>query len=325
MIWGTAASAVFFGLAACGDGSAPAPLPTAQQAASPAAVGSEAVQESSGSAAQPEAGPTAEPAPTATATPALAGTVNGQPILLTTYETELLRYEQGQIALGLPLEENYRTRVFLQMVEQRVIEQAAAALGIVISPDMVQTRIAQLVQEVNGQENFSAWLDANQITQDEFFLRLQNEMLTEAVVAEVTRDVPAAVEQVRALHIEVTDPTLAQSLVDQARSGVNFSDLARANSINPSAQVGGDLGYFFRGSLFVPELEEPAFALQPGQTSEVIPAATGNQPTYHILQVVERDPARPLTAEQRYLLLRQRFEQWLTDQLANAEVVRYVE
>lgn len=273
----------------------------------------------------PTSGPTPIPQPTATATPVLAGTVNGQPILLETYEAELLRYEQGQIALGLPLEENYRTRVFLSLVEQRIIAQAATALGIAITPEMVQARVNQLIEEVNGMENFTAWLGANQISQEEFVSVLETEMLTEAVVAQITSDVPAAVEQVRALHIEVADPTLAQSLVTQARNGSNFSDLARANSINPSGQIGGDLGYFFRGSLFVPELEAPAFALQPGETSDVIPAANGGETTYHILQVVERDAARPLTAEQRYLLLRQRFEQWLTDQLARAEVVRLVE
>lgn len=311
-------------LSGCG-GDAPAASETAPGA--PVAVESTDGQPAGAveTAPLPTNGPTPIPQPTATATPALAGTVNGQPILLETYEAELVRYEQGQVALGLPLEDNYRSRVFLSLVEQLVIEQAAGASGIAITTEMVQTRVNQLVEEVNGVENFTAWLAANQISQEEFIQRLQTEMLTEAVVAQITSDVPAAVEQVRALHIEVTDPTLAQSLVDQARGGANFSDLARGNSINPSAQIGGDLGYFFRGSLFVPELEQPAFALQVGEVSEVIPAVVGGETTYHVLQIVERDPARPLTAEQRYLLLRQRFEQWLTDQLANAEVVRLVE
>ncbi|MDJ0752153.1 MAG: peptidylprolyl isomerase [Ardenticatenaceae bacterium] len=265
------------------------------------------------------------PMPTLTPTPALAGTVNGQPILLERYETELLRYEQGQAALGLAVEENYRTRVFLSLVEQVVIEQAAAERGIAITPQMVQERVDQLILEAGGQENFAAWLEANQISQDDFVLALQAEMLTEALVAEITSDVPTAVEQVRALHIEVADATLAQSLVEQARNGGNFMDLARANSINPSAQVGGDLGYFYQGSLFVPELEGPAFSLQPGETSEVISVASNTGTTFHILQVVERDPARPLTPDQRFFLLRQRFEQWLSERLAQAEVVRIVE
>lgn len=308
--------------AACSQEAAPqTPVSTTESII----IGGEPAAEADETAPLTAQEPTATAPPTLTPTPALAGTVNGQPILLERYETELLRYEQGQAALGFAVEENYRTRVFLSLVEQVVIEQAAAERGISITPQMVQERIDQLILEAGGQENFAAWLEANQISQDDFVLALQAEMLTEALVAEITSDVPTAVEQVRALHIEVADATLAQSLVEQARNGDNFMDLARANSINPSAQVGGDLGYFYQGSLFVPELEGPAFSLQPGETSEVISVASNSGTTFHILQVVERDPARPLTPDQRFFLLRQRFEQWLSERLAQAEVVRIVE
>lgn len=67
-------------------------------------------------------------------------------------------------------------------------------------------------------------------------------------------------------------------------SGANFADLAKKYSMDPgSRQRGGDLGFVSRGSL-VPEFEEAAFALEPGQLSDVIKTEFG----YHLIKLEER-------------------------------------
>ncbi len=269
---------------------------------------------------------TTAPLPLPTPTPALAALVNQQPITLAEYEHELLRYEQTQAELNAPLADNYQNRVLLALVEQKIIDQTATQNNITVSPAMVQARVGELIEEAGGQENFQAWLAISQLDETEFINQLTTEMVTEQVVNLITANVPFEVEQVRGRHIEVADPALAQSLVEQARNGADFSTLAQTHSINPSTSpVGGDLGFFARGSLFVPEIEAAAFALQPGETSEVIPVERNGQTVYHIVQVVERDPARPLDGSQRAQLLQQTFEAWLTQQLSSAEIVRFVE
>lgn len=64
--------------------------------------------------------------------------------------------------------------------------------------------------------------------------------------------------------------------------GADFADLARKNSDCPSGAEGGDLGKFPRGAM-VPEFDKAAFALEPGQVSDVIETSFG----YHLIQRTE--------------------------------------
>src|SRR5690606_17892089 len=87
--------------------------------------------------------------------------------------------------------------------------------------------------------------------------------------------------RVRARHILLRVPpdggaqardsvmALIQSLRERANAGEDFAALAREYSQDGSAQQGGDLGFGGRGSWVAP-FEEAAFALQPGQVSDVV-------------------------------------------------------
>jgi parvulin-like peptidyl-prolyl isomerase len=270
--------------------------------------------------------PTPEP-PTPTPEPPLAARVNGQPILLETYERELARYEQALAELGLEKDEQvYREEVLQALVERALIMQAAEREGIVITPEMVTERIEELREAAGEPGNFEAWLEANQWTEDEFREALAQEMVTEAMVTAVTADVPQAVEQVRARYIQVDSAELAQSLLAEVEAGANFATLASLHSLDQiTAPNGGDLDFFVRGSLLVPEVEDAAFALQPGETSDVIAASSNSQPVYYLVQTIERDLQRPLTDNMRYNLLQQRFETWLGQLWSEASIERFID
>lgn len=269
--------------------------------------------------------------PTPTPTEPLAASVNSRPIFLADYEKELSRYEQAQAQLGLSPDEqttNYRVVVLDALIETELISQAAEEFGISLAPEMVDARLAELEELSGGPESFEAWLETNQLTREEFREALATEMLTEETVAVVTADVPTAVEQVHASYIQVDDQTLAQSLLDQVRNGAEFALLAQQYSLDRvTGENGGDLGFFARGSLLVPAVEEAAFNLQPGEVSEVISGtlADGTGTTFYIVTVIERDPQRELTADLLYTRLQERFESWLAEREAQAEIIRFVD
>ena len=101
-------------------------------------------------------------------------------------------------------------------------------------------------------------------------------------------------EQVKASHILVQVPQDAdeakqatalatiQGLKTRIDNGENFATLAQQYSDCPSKAKGGDLGFFNRKQM-VPPFSEAAFALEPGQTSDVVQTRFG----YHLIRATE--------------------------------------
>ncbi len=121
--------------------------------------------------------------------------------------------------------------------------------------------------------------------------------LPEERVEQFYRDHPDYfdMEEVHARHVLVKmDPgappeslaagrQLAEHVRDEARRGVDFADLAARYSDCPSKAQGGDLGFFQRARM-VPAFSEAAFAMQPGQISDVVQTEFG----FHVIKVEER-------------------------------------
>lgn len=274
--------------------------------------------------------PTAIP-PTATPAEPMAALVNSQPVFLAEYEQELARYEQAQAEMGsMPGADStdYRTLVLDVLIEKELIAQAAAQRGVIVTDEEVVAKLASFENEAGASGNFDAWLSANLYTREQFQVALAKEMLTEAVVADVTAEVSTMAEQVKARYLQVNDLALAESLLQQIQAGTDFGALANQYSLDrKTAENGGDLGdYFARGSLLIPLVEEAAFALQPGEVSAVI-TDTGPDgvPTYYLVQTLERDPERPLNPNMRYTMLQQAFEIWLDGLWQSADITRLIE
>lgn len=89
----------------------------------------------------------------------------------------------------------------------------------------------------------------------------------------------------------------AQSILEQLQEGEDFATLARRHSDDTgSRQQGGELGWFRRGR-FVPEFERVAFALRPGQHSNIVETSFG-------LHIIKVERARGPERLARHILIR---------------------
>jgi parvulin-like peptidyl-prolyl isomerase len=275
--------------------------------------------------------PSSPTVPPPTPTPQPAALVNGHPILIEDLEKELKRYESAQAGLETEpdIERNdIQSRVLDALIERELIRQAADGQGITISEDMVEDKLNELRESASDYGSFDQWLAANQWTLAEFSAALKIEMMVEKMVATVTADVPYAMEQVHARYIQLDDHDLAQSLLGQIGEGSDFASLAARYSLDlATAQNGGDLGFFARGSLLVPDVEIAAFELGPDEVSDIITVTdpdTG-QVTYYIVQLIDRESSRMLGADLRYRLLQEAFETWMEEQKAGATITILLE
>ncbi|MCX6031861.1 MAG: peptidylprolyl isomerase [Chloroflexi bacterium] len=183
---------------------------------------------------------------------------------------------------------------------------------------------------------------------------IESDLLRQKLYEVVAKDVPTTEEQVHARHILVAirtpeptptpvpagqptptpDPSAtpvpaprdeAQALAriievqQKLGAGGDFAKLALEYSDDPgSAESGGDLGWFGQGQM-VTEFDTAAFALEPGKISDPVKTTYG----YHLIQVLEKDPARPSDA---YTLAQRKYDSyntWLSDLRTAAKIERF--
>jgi peptidyl-prolyl cis-trans isomerase D len=79
----------------------------------------------------------------------------------------------------------------------------------------------------------------------------------------------------------------AQDILNQAKKGANFEDLAKKYSEDPGTKdKGGDLGWIVQGQT-VPEFEKAAFSLPKGSISDLIKTQYG----FHIIKIIDKEAA----------------------------------
>jgi peptidyl-prolyl cis-trans isomerase C len=168
-----------------------------------------------------------------------------------------------------------------RLVDLEVVTQAAKEAG--------------LEEEPAYQERFEE--AKTNIVRELFVQGYIDEALTEEALQQRYQDFLAEnppTEEIKARHILVENEEDAKAVIEELAGGADFATVASEKSIGPSASQGGDLGFFGKGSM-VPEFEEAAFALEPGQVSET-PVQT--QFGWHVIKVEERREQAPPSFEE---------------------------
>jgi peptidyl-prolyl cis-trans isomerase C len=254
--------------------------------------------------------------------PDVLARVNGEPVSKADFDRLLKNVEIGNGPIPAERRDQVLRNLLDQLITYTVMTQEAKAKNVSVTDGEIDERIKQMRGPASDAD-FQKALEARSMSAEQLRtdakVQLTIEKMMEAQVADVATatDVEARDfyqknpdkfkqgDSVRASHILLRlDPNAAEpakkqartriaGLLKRARSGENFAALAKQHSQDGSAQQGGDLGYFERGEM-VPAFSEAAFALKPGQISDVVTTQFG----YHIVKVTDRKAAATVPFEQ---------------------------
>ena len=268
-------------------------------------------------AIEPAIEPAVEPVPAEL--PAVVARINGRSITRDELERGV---RSAEIQAGQAVPAQFRDQVYRSVLDRLVafhlLLEEGETLGIVVDDADVETRLEAIRADFPDDQAFDAQLGMWGTTLETMRAEFRRDLLVERVLeAEVLPgiDVDAATARefyeqhpaqftseggVRARHVligvspDATDEEKAAArartdgLLDEARRGGDFAELARTHSDDAgSAASGGDLGVVVRGQT-VPDFETALFALQPGEFSDVVESPFG----FHVIQMVAVEPAR---------------------------------
>ena len=258
--------------------------------------------------------PTLAPIPPSPTPPPLAAIVNDEWITEEEFLAEVDRYRAAQQSLGNEVVSDTAAQVVLDdLIAQVLMAQAARADGFEITEADLGSRVDALASEVGGADALMAWQSAHGYTEESFRSALKRAAEAAWMRDKIITGVPGTAEQVHAQQILLYNEDAARKVADQLNAGAKFADLAELYDPN----TGGELGWFPRGYLLEPELEEVAFSLEPGQYSAVITSEVG----YHILLVVERDAQHPLSPDAYLVMQENALREWLAQERTESEIV----
>jgi peptidyl-prolyl cis-trans isomerase C len=253
--------------------------------------------------------------------------VNGAAITRQDFNREMSMVQRQMVSKGKVLKDfelaEIQKKVLESLIDEELLYQEGSRRGIKIDEKAIDDSIADLKKRFSGEETFQNALKRANIDEATLKARVEKGMIVRKFIDqeftaktrvsekeirdyyETHPDLFQMPEQVRASHILLkVDAGAGEGDRAEARikmtdirkrleKGEDFAALATEFSQCPSAQKGGDLGYFRRGQMVKP-FAAAAFALNPGEISEVVETQFG----YHLIKLTDKKPETTIGYEE---------------------------
>jgi parvulin-like peptidyl-prolyl isomerase len=214
--------------------------------------------------------------------------VDGRAIRASEVARALFRFETGRAH-----------DVLNQVLESRIIEADAAALGMAVPPEEIAARVeeefrarqTEIRVQYGPDVTLESFLKERYGATPESFRRDLAELVRLAALRDrLVRYEASREDRIRIRVMALPDEPAAREAVRRLRAGADFLALARQVSLAPPQ----DLPSFRRDEIRPPELAEELFAMSPGDISRPVRVAREGKEVFEVFKVVEKSPASDL-------------------------------
>jgi peptidyl-prolyl cis-trans isomerase C len=215
-----------------------------------------------------------------------------------------------------------------RFAESHVMRGKASAEDFAVDTAQVDRRLQQIKRRYQSEAQLEKQLAQNNMTVDSLRTLVAERLQTQALQKQMadkaespsTEEIEAYSKEnrrIRAQHILIragqnapqskvdSARQVATSLLDSAKAGTDFAALARRHSQGPSAQKGGDLGFFTEDQM-VDAFSEAAFALS--DSGDIAPEPVRTRFGFHVIRLT--NAGEPMdTSKARQQMMQERRKQ----------------
>lgn len=223
---------------------------------------------------------------------------------------------ETEVEDGVKFKDTFKNRVLKGMIDVEAVCEEAKKDGLTPSEEEIDKAFDELNKNLYANENYKKILEDLKISDTCIKSQVEKTLTIQKYTENFDKNLKISDEEmkkyyeehkvdyykdeVKASHILISTvddngkelseakkkeaKKKAEEVLKKAKSGEEFSELAKEYSDDPgSAANGGDLGYFTKGQMVQP-FEEAAFSLKSGEISGLVESEYG----YHIIKVYDK-------------------------------------
>lgn len=209
-----------------------------------------------------------------------------------------------------------RKNILENLINRELLFQESQKSGIKVDDAALDKQMTDVKKQFPSEKELDMMMKRMNLTEESFKIRLRQDMTIQEFIDkqfvskikisdEETKayydgnaDKFKQPEEVKASHILIKTPEKAddtqkaearkkiEAVQKRLKKGEDFAAVAKEVSDCPSKEQGGDLGYFAKGQMVKP-FEEAAFAMKPGETSNIVETDFG----FHLIKVADKKAA----------------------------------
>lgn len=232
-----------------------------------------------------------------------------------------------------------KEKVLNMLVDIKVQEKEALKSGITATDEEIEAEVEKARTYFDTEEKFNEFLTTQKMTMEYLRDTIRKDILVNKLQEKLTTGVAVADDEVAAYyganqdqfisikvsHILIENEDEAKRVLEKVKAGENINDLALLYSVDPTAKENKGVIDYFRKGQMVQAFETAAFALQPGEISELVKTDYG----FHIIKLEDKksDKLEDIAAELKTSMLKDKkdkaYQGLLEEMRTKAEIKKY--